>query len=70
MNEMGIKMRDIVIIAASIMVAGALAGIFGGLFAGEDSPRPISKCEKSCIDAHTDTEQRLNCMLKCIADGK
>jgi muconolactone delta-isomerase len=32
---------------------------------------PISDCEAQCIKDHpNDTQKRLNCMLKCVADGK
>lgn len=31
--------------------------------------RPISDCEAGCLKIK-DTQARLNCMLKCIADGK
>jgi hypothetical protein len=31
--------------------------------------RPFSDCEKGCLKIR-DTQERLNCMLKCIADGK
>jgi muconolactone delta-isomerase len=32
---------------------------------------PLSPCETKCIEDHPDdTEKRLNCMLKCVADGK
>ena len=39
-----------------------LAGVVLGL-------RPFSDCEKKCLKIK-DTEKRLNCLLKCVADGK
>ena len=74
MDKLGFRTRDLVILAASIIVAGTLAGVIAGRSAGQSVSlltKPLSDCEAKCIkDFPDDTEKRLNCMLKCVADGK
>jgi hypothetical protein len=48
-----------------------IAAVSSALSASVGGVRPLSNCEVNCMAAHPDnTEARLNCMLKCIADGK
>ncbi len=69
MDKIGFRTRDLGIMAASIILAGGLAGVVSGRSAGQ--LKPFSDCEVQCLRNNpNDTEKRLNCMLNCIADGK
>ncbi len=58
-------------IAISFFVLGAILGWLGADRFGSGSVKPLSPCEQKCIsDNPNDTQARLNCMLKCVADGK
>lgn len=62
-------MQGVVVLVASAVIAGVTAGIVARRRG--DGNRPLSTCEQDCIKNHPDdTQARLNCMLKCIADGK
>jgi hypothetical protein len=63
-------MRDLLVAC----VAGAAAAATTTVLSRRAAPggtKPLSQCEQDCIKNNPDDVQaRLNCMLKCIADGK
>ncbi len=59
--EVALVERDTAI-AFMATLNGRLAEVFLGV-------TPFSDCEVACLKIK-DTQARLNCMLKCIADGK
>ena len=61
-----------IIIPVAFFFMGAFAGWFGASTIQDSvGVLPISTCESDCIKSHkNDPQARLNCMLKCIADGK
>jgi hypothetical protein len=70
MPRIGLRTLDLVAIAGSVIIGGAVAGYVAATIRAGGT-RPISDCEKGCIDKFpNDTQARLDCMLKCIADGK
>ena len=70
MESFGFQRRDLVVSAVSVFVAGVAASFMARRIAGNGT-KPFSKCEKKCLDDFPDdTEKRLNCMLKCVADDE
>ncbi|MGH2429119.1 MAG: hypothetical protein ACRDGV_09620 [Candidatus Limnocylindria bacterium] len=69
MAETRIPTRDLIVMAGSVLVGGVVAGAVAALIARQPV-KPFSDCETKCLqDFPDDTEKRLNCMLKCVADG-
>lgn len=53
------------------MAVAFMARINSAFLGAALETKPLSDCESKCVkDNPNDTEARLNCMLKCIADGK
>jgi hypothetical protein len=67
--SINLGMRDFIVAAVSFAAASAAAGLIS--MRRPIGTKPISDCEANCIrDNPDDTQARLNCMLKCVADGK
>lgn len=56
-------------IAERDAVMAYIANVTARLSATLTDAKPFSDCEQKCLKID-DTKQRLDCMLKCIADGK
>jgi hypothetical protein len=71
MNGHSISIRDL-LVSLSIAGAGAAASLIARRAINNgNGATPLSPCEQDCIASHPDdTQTRLNCMLKCMADGK
>jgi hypothetical protein len=70
MSGSALGLREAGLIALSAVISGVTATVIARRQQG-GTTRPLSPCEKDCIGRHPDdTQARLNCMLKCIADGK
>lgn len=67
----GRVVRDVLVVGLASVVAGLTAGVVTRRAVAPGGIRPLSQCEQDCIQNNPDdAEARLNCMLKCIADGK
>ena len=63
--------RNMIVIATSVLAAGVISSLVIGWFGQDPGLKPLSPCEANCIrDNSNDANKRLDCMLKCVADGK